>query len=83
MTIPGVILSAILAACLTAAAADLETQKQPQDGSEPLPPQRALSGAAAADEARIYTAELKRCEGLDGPRRADCVETARKRLGQL
>jgi len=50
---------------------------------ESSPEAKAQSGAAAADEARIYTAQLKRCEGLSGTQREACVELARKRLGQL
>ena len=44
---------------------------------------RALSGAEAADEARIFTAQLRRCEGFSGTQRGACVEAARRRLGQL
>lgn len=44
---------------------------------------RALSGAEAADEARIFTAQLRRCEGFSGTQREACVEAARRRLGQL
>jgi hypothetical protein len=44
---------------------------------------RALSGAEAADEARIFTARLRRCEGFSGAQRDACVEAARRRLEQL
>lgn len=44
---------------------------------------RAQSGAEAADEARIYTAELRRCEGFSGAQRETCVDAAKRRLGQL
>lgn len=44
---------------------------------------KAQSGAEAADEARIYTAQLRRCEGFSGPQRETCVEAAKRRLGQL
>lgn len=54
-----------------------------QQGETEKPASRAQSGAAAADEARIYTAQLRRCEGFDGARRDACVEAAKRRLGQL
>ena len=38
---------------------------------------RAQSGAAAALGARVSTAQLRRCEGLDGPRKLACVEAAK------
>lgn len=44
---------------------------------------RAQSGAEAADEARIYTSELRRCEGFSGAQRTTCVDAAKRRLGQL
>jgi hypothetical protein len=44
---------------------------------------KAQSGAEAADEARIYTAELRRCEGFHGTQRTACVAAAKRRLGEL
>jgi hypothetical protein len=44
---------------------------------------RAQSGAEAADEARIYSARLRRCEDLRGVQRGACVDAAKRRLRQL
>ena len=40
--------------------------------------ERAQSGAAAAIDARVFTAQLRRCEGLDPPRKLACVEAAKR-----
>lgn len=58
-------------------------QGEPARPEKEKPDPRAQSGAEAADEARIYTAQLRRCEGLDGALRDACVEAAKRRLGQL
>lgn len=39
---------------------------------------KAQSGAAAANDARIYTAHLRRCEGLRPDRKLTCVEAAKR-----
>lgn len=65
--------------------------RQPRDGHSGITPdaqrqpvdRKAQSGATAADEARIYTAQLRRCEGQSGEQREACVEAARRRLGQF
>lgn len=42
------------------------------------PADKAQSGAAAANDARIYTAQLRRCEGLRPERKLACVEAAKR-----
>ncbi|HEX7812443.1 MAG TPA: hypothetical protein VF460_11085 [Burkholderiales bacterium] len=52
------------------------------DAERPTDP-KAQSGAEAADEARIYTARLRQCEGFQGAQREACVDAAKRRLGEL
>jgi hypothetical protein len=42
------------------------------------PDARAQSGAAAATDARVYTAQLRRCESLTASKKRACVDAARR-----
>jgi hypothetical protein len=46
----------------------------PRGGADP----KALSAAAAANDASSYLAQLRRCEGVAPQRRAACVEAAKR-----
>ena len=83
--IRGAVWAAVCCAAVPAMAEDEASPDRARERiEESVPDARAQSGATAADEARIYTAELKRCEGLtETQQREACVETARKRLGQM
>jgi hypothetical protein len=42
------------------------------------PDPKAQSAAAAANDASIYLAQLRRCEGMHGQARVACVEAAKR-----
>jgi hypothetical protein len=65
------------------AASEATQDPAPRAPAIAVPETKAQSGAAAADEARIFTARLRHCEELPGAQRDACVELARKRLGQM
>ena len=77
------LLAAGLAAMSVSVSAEEGVPRMSREHGQEIPPGKAQSGATAADEARIYMAQLRRCEGFSGAQREACVEMARKRLGQL
>lgn len=62
-----------------AAADEPSPDRQKERADEAVPDARAQSGAAAAEDASIYLAQLKRCEALARAQRDACVDVARRR----
>ena len=64
-----------------AAAADKDPnsqQPQTQQSADPAP-----GGAAASQRDQEYLAALKKCEPLTGADKTKCVDTAKKKYGQM
>ena len=64
-----------------AAAADKDPNSQQPQAQQPADP--APGGAAASQRDQEYLAALKKCEPLTGADKTKCVDTAKKKYGQM
>ena len=64
-----------------AAAADNDQNSQQPRAQQPADP--AAGGATASQRDQEYLAALKKCEPLTGAEKSKCVDTAKKKYGQM
>ena len=64
-----------------AAAADKDQNSQQPQAQQPADP--AAGGATASPRDQEYLAALKKCEPMSGADKTKCVDTAKKKYGQM
>ena len=75
--------AAVLALTLSGIANAAENDRNSQQPGVQQPDDPAAGGATVSQREREYLATLKKCEQLNGTDKSKCIDTAKKKYGQM